>query len=144
MQVLRITPYSAKRSVYKPKHKSAESLSRSDTLASVEAFEAVLDEHRALLTVKVDLAGIGVSLMNRKIVEVVYVSADSLQFEYIENTTSHALSLSCGSLQIDNQLQEAVYSVILQPSPISNELGGASAALPTVQAYVVWLKDQGT
>lgn len=143
-QVLRITPYVAERSVYKPKHRNTGSLSRSDTLASTEAFEAVAEDSALILTVKVDLSGIGISLMNRKVVEVIYISVDSLEFEYNNSTTAQAATFSCGSLQIDNQLHDAVYPVILQPSPISREDSRVAAVPPTVQASIAWLKDQGT
>jgi len=142
-QILRITPYVAERSVYKPKHRNTGSLSRSDTLASTEAFEAVAEDSTLILTIKVDLSGIGISLMNRRIIEVIYVSVDSLEFEYNNSTTAQAVTFSCGSLQIDNQLHDAVYPVILQPSPISRENSGMAAVLPTVQASIAWLKDQG-
>ncbi|KAL4070939.1 vacuolar protein sorting-associated protein 13 [Scleroderma citrinum] len=141
-QVLRITPYIAERSIYKPKHRNIGSLSRTDTLASTEAFEAVAEDSTLIITVRVDLSGIGISLMNRKIVEMIYVSGDSLEFEYNNSTTAQAVTFSCGSLQIDNQLQDAVYPVIVQPSPISKENTGMVAQLPTVQASIVWLKDQ--
>ncbi|KAI6162193.1 vacuolar protein sorting-associated protein 13 [Pisolithus thermaeus] len=141
-QVLRITPYVAERSVFKPKHTKSESLSRSDSLASTEAFEAVVEDLTSIITVTVDLSGIGISLMNRKVVEVVYISLDSLQLEYNESPISQAVTVSCGSLRIDNQLHEAVYPVILQPTPITKEARGLAGAPPTIQASFVWLKDQ--
>jgi vacuolar protein sorting-associated protein 13A/C len=142
-QVLRITQYVAEHSLYKPKHRTTGSLSRSDTLASSEAFEAVSEEVPPTLRVEVGLAGIGVSLINRKMIEVVYVSMESLKFEYIDNPISQAVNLSCGSLQIDNQLHDGIYPVILQPSPISKEASGVVAVPPTIQASVAWLKDKG-
>ncbi|KAF8846387.1 vacuolar protein sorting-associated protein 13 [Paxillus ammoniavirescens] len=141
-QVLRITQYVAEKSLYKPKHRTAGSLSRSDTLASSEAFEAVSEEVPPTLRIEVGLAGIGVSLINRKMIEVVYVSMESLKFEYIDNPISQTVNLSCGSLQIDNQLHDGIYPVILQPSPISKEAGGVVAVPPTIQASVTWLKDK--
>lgn len=141
-QVLRITPYVAERSIFKPKHTKSESLSRSDTLASTEAFEAVAEDLTSIVTVIVDLSGIGISLMNRKVVEVVYISLDSLELEYNENPNSQAVTVSCGSIRIDNQLHEAVYPVILQPTPIAKEARGLAGAPPTIQASLVWLKDQ--
>ncbi|KAH7883589.1 vacuolar protein sorting-associated protein 13 [Phlebopus sp. FC_14] len=141
-QVLRITHYVAERSLYKPKHRNTGSLSRSDTLASSEAFEAVSEVIAPSLTIKVDLAGIGISLMNRKLIEVVYISIESLQFEYSNSSIAQAVNVTCGSLQIDNQLHDAIYPVILQPSPISKEASGGAAVLPTIQASVIWLKDQ--
>lgn len=141
-QVLRITPYVAERSIFKPKYTKSESLSRSDSLASTEAFEAVAEDLTSIITVTVDLSGIGISLMNRKVVEVVYMSLDSLELEYNESQISQAVTVSCGSLRIDNQLHEAVYPVILQPTPITKEARGLAGAPPTIQASFVWLKDQ--
>ena len=142
-QVLRITHYDAERSLYKPKHRTTGSLSRSDTLGSLEAFEAVSEDAAPTLRVEVDLAGIGISLINRKMIEVVYASLESLRFEYNNSPVSQAVTLCCGSLQIDNQLHDALYPVLLQPSPVSKETSGTAAVPPTIQASVVWLKDQG-
>ncbi|KAF9229286.1 vacuolar protein sorting-associated protein 13 [Gyrodon lividus] len=141
-QVLRITQYIAERSLYKLKHRAVGSLSRSDTLAGSEAFEAVSEDVAPTLRIEVDLAGIGISLISRKMIEVVYVSVESLKFEYNDSPISQAVNLSCGSLQLDNQLHDAIYPVILQPSPISKEASGVAIVPPTIQASVAWLKDQ--
>ncbi|KAG9314367.1 hypothetical protein JVU11DRAFT_5161 [Chiua virens] len=140
-QVLRITPYVAEQSLYKPKHRTG-SLYRSDTIGSIEAFEAVSEDAAPTLRIEVDLAGIGISFINRKMIEVVYASLESLRFEYNNSPVSQAVTLCCGSLQIDNQLHDALYPVLLQPSPVSKETSGTAAVPPTVQASVIWLKDQ--
>lgn len=140
---MRITHYVAERSVYKPKHQTTGALSRSDTLGSFEAFEAISEDAAPTLRVEIDLAGIGISLMNRKMIEVVYASLESLHFEYNNTPSSQAVTLCCSSLQIDNQLHDALYPVLLQPSPVSKEASGMAAVPPTIQASVVWLKDQG-
>jgi vacuolar protein sorting-associated protein 13A/C len=75
-------------------------------------------------------------------VEVVYILMDTLKFEYSDSAIAQAINLSCGALQIDNQLHDALYPVILQPTPIVKENSGV-AALPTVQGSVIWLKDRG-
>jgi len=74
-------------------------------------------------------------------VEVVFVSMDTLKLEYTNSTVAQAVNLSCGILQVDNQLHDALFPVILQPTPVAKTSGVAS--LPTVQASVIWLKDQG-
>ncbi|KAH7930968.1 vacuolar protein sorting-associated protein 13 [Leucogyrophana mollusca] len=141
-QVLRITHYVAENSVYKPKHRSTGSLARSDTMASSsEAFEAVTEDMSPTFSFNLELAGIGMSLVNRRMVEVIYISIEALKFEYNNSMVAQAVNLSCGSLQIDNQLHDALYPVILQPSPISKEATGV-AVLPTIQGSVIWLKDQ--
>jgi len=94
------------------------------------------------LSFNIEFSGIGISLVNRKMFEVVYISIETLKFEYSDSPIAQSVNLSCGSLQIDNQLHDALYPVILQPSPISKEVGGV-AVLPTIQGSVIWLKDQG-
>ncbi|EIW86715.1 vacuolar protein sorting-associated protein 13 [Coniophora puteana RWD-64-598 SS2] len=140
-QVLRITHYVAENSVYKPKRQSTGSLARSDTFASSEAFEAVTEDSTPTLNIQLDLAGIGVSLINRRMLEVAYISVTALKFEYSTSPAAQAITFACNSLQIDNQLHDALYPVVLQPSPISKEVRGV-AALPTIQASVIWLNDQ--
>jgi vacuolar protein sorting-associated protein 13A/C len=118
-------------------------LTRQDSIsASTEAFDAVTEDVPPSLAFTVDFAGIGISLVNKKLVEVIYVSMLALKFEYSNSEVAQAVNLSCGTLQIDNQLHDALYPVILQPTPIPKESNG-TAALPTVQASVIWLKDQG-
>ncbi|KAF5355629.1 hypothetical protein D9756_003767 [Leucocoprinus leucothites] len=140
-QILRITNYDPDQSLYKPRFRSA-SLSRQDTFSSAEAFEAVTEQIEISLSVLVDLNGIGLSLVNRHMVEVLYATIDNLKFEYTDSTTAQAVNLACGHLQIDNQLHDALYPVVLQPIPIPKDTSGVGA-LPTVQASVIWLKDQG-
>jgi vacuolar protein sorting-associated protein 13A/C len=142
-QVLRVTNYNPEQSLYKPKRTDTSGLARSDTaISSAEAFEAVTEEILPTFTFDVDFAGIGVSLVNRRMVEVVYVSMGTLKFEYSDSAVAQTINLSCGALEIDNQLHDALYPVILQPTPIVKENNGV-AALPTVQGSVIWLKDQG-
>jgi vacuolar protein sorting-associated protein 13A/C len=143
-QILRITNYNSQRSLYKPRHRaSTMAISRQDTISStVEAFEAVPEEVSPNYTLVVDLAGVGVSLVNKKMVEVIYLLMDAIKFEYTNSLIAQSVNLSCGNLQIDNQLHEALYPVILQPTPIAKETS-AVGALPTVQGSIIWLKDQG-
>ncbi|KAJ7293574.1 vacuolar protein sorting-associated protein 13 [Mycena rebaudengoi] len=141
-QVLRITNYNPELSLYKPKRASSMPLSRQDTISSSsEAFDAITEEVLPTLAFNIDFAGIGISLVNRKMVEVIYVSMNSLKFEYTNSPVAQAVNIACGTLQIDNQLHDALYPVILQPTPIPKESNGATA-LPTVQGSVIWLKDQ--
>ncbi|KAJ7634302.1 vacuolar protein sorting-associated protein 13 [Mycena polygramma] len=141
-QVLRITNYNPEMSLYKPKRANSMPLSRQDTISgSTEAFDAITEEVLPSLAFTLDFAGIGISLVNKKMVEVIYMSMLALKFEYTNSAVAQVVNLSVGTLQIDNQLHDALYPVILQPTPIPKESNGTSA-LPTVQASVIWLKDQ--
>jgi hypothetical protein len=143
-QVLRITNYIAEQSLYKPRQRgSSVSVTRQDTASSAaDAFEAITEVVAPILGITVDLTGIGVSLINKRLVEVVYLIIDAIKFDYINSAVSQSVNLSCGTLQIDNQLHEALFPVILQPTPIAKESANVGA-LPTVQASIIWLKDQG-
>jgi len=141
-QVLRITKYDPEISLYRPMRRPSGSLARQDSFSgSMEAFEAVQDEVAPSLSFTLDLEGIGVSLINRRMIEVVYLSINGLKFEYTNSTVAQSVNLSCGSLQIDNQLHDALFPVVLQPTPIPRNVS-AVASLPTVQASLIWLKDQ--
>jgi len=110
--------------------------------STLDSFEAVSEESKPLMTFTLDLAGIGVSLINRRLMEVIYATLDQLKFEYVDSSVAQAVTLSCGSLQVDNQLHDALFPVILQPTPLPK--GAAEVgALPTIQASIIWLKDQG-
>ncbi|THH34126.1 hypothetical protein EUX98_g96 [Antrodiella citrinella] len=141
-QVLRITKYDPEFSLYKPKRRQSGSLARQDSISgSVEAFEAIQDEVAPSLSFTLDLEGIGISLVNRRMIEVVYLSLNGLKFEYANSVVAQSVNLACGSLQIDNQLHDAIFPVVLQPTPIPRNIS-AVASLPTVQASLIWLKDQ--
>ena len=119
-----------------------DTVSRQDTISSTEGFEAITEDIAPSLTFKLDWSGIGLSLINKRLVEVIYLTIDHLTFEYTDSTVAQAVNVTLDSLQIDNQLHDAIYPVILQPTPLTKE-SAAIGALPTIQASVIWLKDQG-
>lgn len=142
MQVLRISPYNPERSVYKPRQRSSTIMPhRQESLSNVsDVFEAVPERISPTLTYILDIAGIGISVINKKLVEVVYVTITHIKFDYTNSPVAQSINLSCGSLQIDNQLHDALFPVVLQPTPIPKGSAGV-APLPTIQASVIWLND---
>ncbi|KAF8622462.1 hypothetical protein AX15_006983 [Amanita polypyramis BW_CC] len=143
MQILRITPYIPERSMYKPRRRSDSALStRIESLSSgSEIFEAVPERVSPSITYTIDFAGIGISVINKELVEVLYVTTDGLKFDYAVSPTAQAVNLSCDNLQIDNQLHDALFTVVLQPAPIPSS-SPSIAPLPTVQASIIWLNDK--
>lgn len=105
-------------------------------------FEAIEEGHEPLLVVKLDLEGIGISMMNKRLVEVVYFTLSRLNIEYTNSPISQSITVSCGVLQVDNQLQDAHFPVLLQPSPIARDARNLGA-LPTLQASAIILNDNG-
>lgn len=142
-QVIRISNYNAQISLYKPTSRASASVAQLDNISSSqEAFEAVQEEVPFTLAVNIDFEGIGLSLINSRAVEVVYLSVNGLKLEYTNSPVAQAINLVCGSLQIDNQLHDALYPVVLQPTPVPKD-ATAVASLPTLQGSVIWLKDEG-
>ena len=141
-QVLRLSNYNEETSLYRPKlHPSTSSL-RIDTVSSAEGFEAIIEDSQPSFLLDVVLEGIGVSLVNRRVIEVVYLSLENLKLDYTASSVAQSVNLSCGTLQIDNQLHDATFPVVLQPTPIASNISNV-AALPTVQLSLLWLNDQG-
>lgn len=122
--------------MYKPVRRPT---GRQDTLLSQEAFEAIEQDATPTLTVSLSLEGIGLSLINRSMIEVVYLSARGLKVEYMNSDISQSIDLQIGHLQIDNQLPEATFNVVFQPTPISRQ---GAPKLPTVNASVIILNDR--
>lgn len=141
-QVLRLSNYNEETSPYRPKSRASSSSLRIDTMSSgIEAFEAVTDDIQPGFMLDVNLDGIGVSLVNRRVIEVVYLSLEHLKVDYTASSVAQSVNLSCGIVQIDNQLHDATFPVVLQPTPISGQASDI-AALPTVQFSLTWLNDQ--
>jgi vacuolar protein sorting-associated protein 13A/C len=142
-QVLRLSDYNAEISPYRPRHRTSSSSLRVDTISSgVEAFEAVTEDVQPSFLLDVDLEGIGISFINHRVIEVVYLSLEGLKLDYTASSVAQSVTLSCNTVQIDNQLHDATFPVVLQPTPIAKEASGV-AALPTVQLSLTWLNDQG-
>jgi vacuolar protein sorting-associated protein 13A/C len=142
-QVLRLSNYNEETSLYRPKLHSSTSSLRIDTVSTgAEGFEAITEDSQPSFLLDVVLEGIGVSLVNRRVIEVVYLSLENLKLDYSASSVAQSVNLSCGTLQIDNQLHDATFPVVLQPTPIASNVSNV-AALPTVQLSLLWLNDQG-
>lgn len=144
MQILRITPYRPERNKYKPRKRSGSTLmARTESISSSsDIFEAVPEQMSSTATYLIDLAGIGVSVIDKRLVEVLYVTIGDLKFEYATSHITQSINLSCGTLQVDNQLHDALFPVVLQPTPIPKSSPGV-APLPTIQASLIWLSENG-
>lgn len=106
---------------------------------SQDAFETIQQESPPSLIVSVILEHFGLSLMNKSAVEVIYFSTEMFKLEYSTSNISQTINLSIGHIQLDNQLPEATFQVVLQPSPLPNRRTGPP--LPAVQASLVLLND---
>lgn len=128
--------------MYKPKLRRQSTVSRNDTLTGLEAFETVAaEEIQASLTFTLDLEGVGLSLINKRAVELLYLSSTGIKIEYMDSVAAQTINVALQSIQLDNQLHDALFPVVLQPTPLPKNDRGALTNLPAVQASLMVLKD---
>src|ERR1700761_2714833 len=120
-QVLSISNYEEDKSLYKLRRRGTSTPTRQDSVMGSEAFEAVAEEASPAFSLNISLEGLGISLINKEMTEVVYLSVSGFKFEYANSPVARAFTLSVEVLQIDNQLHEAIYPVVLQPTPVARQ-----------------------
>jgi len=108
----------------------------------VQGFEAIQQDTTTSFKFKIDFDGFGLSILNKRLLEVIYLSIKGIVLDYTGTTSSHGVTFSCQSIQLDNQLQEGLYPVVLQPTPLARNNSQISAP-PVVQISLIVLKDQG-
>jgi vacuolar protein sorting-associated protein 13A/C len=86
--------------------------------------------------------GVGISVVNQKMNELVYVSFRGLELRYTDSTTNYKYSLICQWIQIDNQLFGGVFPIILYPTKTLKSEKDLEAT-PNLQLEAVVLKEQG-
>ena len=140
-QVLVIMPYDEDNSVYRPKRPGGN-LVRSDSVDSFNAmsFETVLAPEKPTLTLSVELEGLGISVVNRNLQELLYASIRGIKLSYSDYPHFYDASLDCKWIQIDNQLFGGLFPIILYPTIVPKD-GKELEAHPTLQMSVAVLKD---
>lgn len=87
-------------------HRRPAPMSRQSTLSSFQDldFEVVQSDQTGKMDFCVTIEGIGVSLINRKMQELAYMSFRGLEVRYTDSQVSQAFNVECKWIQIDNQL----------------------------------------
>src|SRR4051812_38300384 len=108
-QVLVLSPYREDESVYKPKTRT--DLIRSDSVDSLNAmsFETVVENTRPNLTISIDFEGLGLSVINRNVQEIVYLSFRGFKLSYSDYPNYYEAGFDCKWIQIDNQLYGGIF-----------------------------------
>lgn len=108
---------------------------------SAVAFEAVPTDTSVNMTISVEFEGIGISVLNKKVQEMIYVSFRGLELQYIDTATSYSASVNCKWIQIDNQLFGGLYPIIFYPTVVPKDEKDLESH-PTLQGSVIVLKDE--
>lgn len=106
-----------------------------------DAFEPAVVKEQPETSIVLDLAGVGVSLMNSKLVEVIYLTLAGFKLDYSMNATFQSLTWTVETMQLDNQLYDAIYPVVIQPTPIPQGVK-KNGVPPCIQLSVILLNDE--
>ena len=134
-QTLVISPYSESKSNFK----LAQTGARSEVREA--GFEAVDVDDSIVFAFKVQLAGVGVSLVSNKVVEIAYCTFRGLELSYTESQVTTAVNVICKWIQIDNQMYGSIFPIVLYPTIVPKD-GKELDVHPTLQASVIRLKDE--
>jgi vacuolar protein sorting-associated protein 13A/C len=151
VMVLKLTPYRADESVFKPTYAPAPSTNSNPNPTSThttitrtgttQGFEIVQAESKISFTFQVKLEGIGISLINRRNQELIYATLRGLDFKFENSDVSQSVSLCIKWIQVDNQLYGALYPIILYPTEIPKH-GNESNLHPALRFIAVKTKDE--
>ncbi|GAA5952650.1 hypothetical protein JCM21900_006060 [Sporobolomyces salmonicolor] len=142
-QAVTFSNYTEEDSVFKLQRRNTETASRQESITSSRdgVFEAVDVDVVTTFSFGVSLEGIGISVVNKKMQELIYASFRGLTAKYTDSTTSMAYDLGIKWIQIDNQLFGGLYPILLYPSVIPKD-GKELEIHPSLQASAVVLKDE--
>lgn len=145
-QTLVLSDYDPEVSLYKLKgtaNQSSASLSsnsNSTAVAAAEGFTVEEDEGDITLNVNIKFEGVGVSLINKRMQELCYLTWRGIEFNFKVSDLYDIYNLKVKWIQIDNQLLGGVYPIILFPSVIP-QTGKEMDSHPTFSSSLTRVRD---
>ena len=134
VQTIVISDYSESKSNFKPTQDALPSSTRE------LGFEAVNVDTSILFSFRVELAGVGVSLISSRVREIAYMTFRGLELSYSESQVTTAVNVICKWIQIDNQTVGSIFPIVLYPTVVPKD-GKELDIHPTLQASVIRSKD---
>ena len=132
-QNLTLSDYKPSKSMYKQKAGTASG--RVDTGFEAKDIDAVVT-----FKAQIRLAGIGVSLINKHMKELLYLTLREMELKYTESSVYQTLRAQIKWIQIDNMLYGGIFPIILYPTVVP-KTGKEMEAHPILQASVTRVKD---
>lgn len=101
-QAITFSNYDEEDSVFKLQRRGGDNASRADSIASSRdaGFEAVDVDVVTTFSFGVSLEGVGISIVNKKMQELIYASFRGLTAKYSDSTTNVAYDVSCKWIQV--------------------------------------------
>ena len=132
-QTLELSNFKQSKSLYKQKSGSASS-------STTGGFEVKDMDTDVTLKAQLRLAGIGISLVNRQLKELVYITLRDIEVKYSDSALYQMLNTTIKWIQIDNQLYGGIFPIILYPSVVP-KTGKEMEAHPIFQTNITRVKD---
>lgn len=133
-QALILSNYTQSKSLYK--QKSAEASQSS----IATGFEVKDVESEVTFKAQLRLAGIGISLINKNMRELLYATFREIELKYSDSLLYQTLNSTIKWVQIDNQLYGGIFPIILYPSVVP-KTGKEMEAHPIFHFMVTKVKD---
>ncbi|KAH9840421.1 SHR-binding domain of vacuolar-sorting associated protein 13 [Teratosphaeria destructans] len=132
-QTLVMSNYKPSKSLYKQKSASAS--------ASTNAgFEVKEQDADVTMRAAIRFAGVGISLVNSQLRELVYVTWRDIELKYTDSPLYQTVALTVKWIQIDNQLYGGIFPLIFYPSVVP-KTGKEMEAHPIFRTTITRVKD---
>lgn len=132
-QTLVLSNYKASKSLYKQRSGAASKSNQS-------GFEVKDQDTDVNFKAVLRLAGIGVSLINRQLKELVYLTLRDMELKYTESPLYQTVNATIKWIQIDNQLYGGIFPIVFYPSVVP-KTGREMEAHPILHMAVTRVKD---
>ncbi|MCJ1358957.1 MAG: hypothetical protein MMC33_008957 [Icmadophila ericetorum] len=133
-QILLLSNYKPGKSIYKQKSATGSQ----NSVAT--GFEVKEQDSDATIKAQLRFEGIGLSLVNRHLKELLYLTLRNIDFKYTESKLYQTIAATIKWVQIDNQLYGGIFPIILYPSVVP-KTGKEMDAHPILHAAVTRVKD---
>ncbi|KAG9326243.1 hypothetical protein KVV02_000958 [Mortierella alpina] len=148
-QVLVLADYDSKQSLFKQRSSSQLTVTErgnedrdreSGKDLAKEGFEVIDVDAVVTFSFQIRLEGIGISILNQRMQELIYLSMTGLEMRYTDSNMYQSVNMMVKWLQIDNQLYGGSNPIILCPT-LTPKDGKDAAAHPTLHSALVRAKD---
>jgi vacuolar protein sorting-associated protein 13A/C len=132
-QTLVVSNYKPQTSLYKQKSASASA-------STTTGFEVKEQDADVTMRATLRLAGIGLSLINRQLRELVYATWRDIELKYTDSPLYQTFALTIKWIQVDNQLYGGIFPLIIYPSVVP-KTGKEMEAHPIFRTTLTRVKD---
>ncbi|OCT48539.1 Vacuolar protein sorting-associated protein 13 [Cladophialophora carrionii] len=135
-QTLVLSNYQPSKSLYR--QKTGQTVASQTSLN--QGFEVKQIESEVNFKAELRLAGFGISLVNSKLKELMYITFREMELKYGDSKLYQTVNFTVKWIQIDNQLYGGIFPILLYPSVVP-KTGKELEAHPIFHAMVTRVKD---